>query len=420
MERLDLSRNQLTGDLPEWINLLQFSDSDDYERTSDSLTNPEPDTFLVSLEHNQMCTPQGYALGNLRRNNGKTAPVDIKLGNNECPEDDFGSLFVPGPVLGLRVRVAGADRSDLRVSWKHPKGQSGLSYIVEPVLKDTAPRDLPELEACRVATAAAEVVLTEESGTDCEDLDARHYTAEVTPVYAAAGSANRYYGETGELGGLTVWSYRTVQQSTTPLAVHRSLRLAADQGMWRWDGPAQVWRQHSPTDASFASHALAAGDTLAFRDFPLDANLVAAKLGSIDHDTRVTLYDGWNIIPAGGSAIRAEGENGDWFLNRYFINCGQSTNRYAVNGVFGFTKVLVYDAEEQTFALEIPCDQALETRILESTTNPTLNCQNKPCSPPRGLNIVAGKEIDQIRLYDPLYVEMRTNTPIRVIWRRRR
>ena len=217
-----------------------------------------------------------------------------------------------------------------------------------------------------------------------------------------------------------MWSYRTVQQSTTPLAVHRSLRLAADQGMWRWDGPAQVWRQHSPTDASFASHALVAGDTLAFRDFPVDANLVAAKLGSIDHDTRVTLYHGWNIIPAGGSAIRAEGENGDWFLNRYFINCGQSTNRYAVNGVFGFTKVLVYDAEEQTFALEIPCDQALETRILESTTNPVLNCQNKPCSPPDGLNIVAGKEIDRIRLYDPLYVEMRTNTPIRVIWRRRR
>ena len=361
MERLDLSRNQLIGDLPEWIKLLQFSDSDDYERSSDSLTNPEPDTFLVSLEHNQMCTPQDYALGDFRRNNGKTAPVDIKLGNNECPEDDFGSLFVPGPVLGLRVRVAGADRSDLRVSWKHPKGQSGLNYIVEPVLKDTAPIDLPELEACRVATTAAEVFLTEESGTDCEDLDARHYTAEVTPVYAPAGSANRYYGETGKLGGLPVWSYRTVQQSTTPLAVHRSLRLAADQGMWRWDGPAQVWRQHSPTDASFTSHALVAGDTLAFRDFPVDADLVAAKLGSIDHDTRVTLYDGWNIIPAGGSAIRAEGENGDWFLNRYFINCGQSTNRYAVNGVFGFTKVLVYDAEEQTFALEIPCDQALET-----------------------------------------------------------
>ena len=414
MERLDLSRNQITGDLPEWINFLQFSDSDDYERTPDSLTNPEPDTFLVSLEHNQMCTPQGYALGNLRRNNGKTAPVDIKLGNNECSEDDHASIYVPGSVLNSTYELPSASPKDIQVAWQHPAGQTGLRYIVEPLLKDTAPESQPEGEDCQVATSNTTATIT--NSESCEGFDAQHYTAKVTPVFAPAGSENRYYGDTARAEEKKVylngWQFRTVQQSTTTQAIHDSLGLENDEKIFWMDGVNQVWLSYSKTSSSKRNRTLPAGTTIAIQKFPANADLNAAKLGSADSDTSVLLHHGWNVVPAGGSTTRPAGNNGAWFIDSSFISCGYGF----FFGLSGVRAILRYDIENESYDIELPCDQAEETRIISNTQNVRVVCLNAPCSIAAGTRYTARSGIDEINEYDPLYILFYSYLPVSARW----
>ena len=415
MERLDLSRNQLTGSLPKWIDLLQFSDSDDYERSPDSLTNPEPDTFLVSLEHNLMCTPQDYALGDLRRNNGKTAPVDIRLGNNECPEDDHASIYVPGPVLNSTYELPSASPKDLQVAWQHPAGQTGLRYIVEPLLKDTAPEGQPEGEDCQVATSNTTATIT--SSESCEGFDAQHYTAKITPVFAPAGSENRYYGDTARAEEKKVylkgWQFRTVQQSTTMQAIHDSLGLENDQEIFWMDGVNQVWLSYSKTSSSKRNRTLPAGTTIAIQKFPANADLNAAKLGSADSDTSVLLHNGWNVIPAGGRTTRPAGNNGAWFIDSSFISCGYG---WFFFGLAGVRAILRYDIENESYDIELPCDQAEETRVISSTQNSRVVCLNAPCSIAVGTRYTARSGIDEISEYDPLYILFYSYLPVSARW----
>ena len=414
MERLDLSRNQLTGSLPKWIDLLQFSDSDDYERSPDSLTNPEPDTFLVSLEHNLMCTPQDYALGDLRRNNGKTAPVDIRLGNNECPEDDHASIYVPGPVLNSTYELPSASPKDLQVAWQHPAGQTGLRYIVEPLLKDTAPEGQPEGEDCQVATSNTTATIT--SSESCEGFDAQHYTAKITPVFAPAGSENRYYGDTARAEEKKVylkgWQYRTVQQRTTMQAIHDSLGLENDEKIYRWDGVNQIWWSYSKTSSSKRNRTLPAGTTITIQKFPANADLNAAKLGSADSDTSVLLHHGWNVVPAGGRTTRPAGNNGAWFIDSSFISCGYGF----FFGLAGVRAILRYDIENESYDIELPCDQAEETRIISSTQNPRVVCLNAPCSIAVRTRYTARSGIDEINEYDPLYILFYSYLPVSARW----
>ena len=415
MERLDLSRNQITGDLPEWIKLLQFSDSDDYERSPDSLTNPEPDTFLVSLEHNQMCTPQDYALGDFRRNNGKTAPVDIKLGNNECPEDDHASIYVPGSVLVPTYERPEDSLKDLQVLWQHSEGQTGLTYIVEPVLKDAAPESQPEGEDCQVVTSNATATIT--SSESCDGFDAQYYTAKITPVFAPAGSENRYYGDTARAEEKKVylkgWQFRTVQQRTTMQAIHDSLGLENDEEIYWWDGANQVWLSYSKTGTSRRNRTLQAGTTIAIQNFPANADLDSAKLGSADSDTSVLLHNGWNVVPAGGNTTRPAGNNGAWFIDSSFISCGYGWFFFSLAGV---RAILRYDIENESYDIELPCDQAEETRVISTTQDSRVVCLNAPCSIAVGTRYTARSGIDEISEYDPLYILFYSYLPVSARW----
>ena len=399
MERLDLSHNQITGNLPTWIKHLQFPNSDDYERRPDSLTDPEPDTLLVSLEHNLLCTPQDYTLADLKRNNGTTAPTDIRLANNDCPEDDHASIYVPGPALSPVYERLGIGSRNMRVEWQHPQDQTGLIYIVEAVPGDTAPQNLTESEPCLLVTTETAATITSDA---CEDFHAQHYTAEVTPVYAPDGSDNRYYGNTAQAEQKRTypanWQFLTVQQTTTLQAISKSLALGDNHSISYWDGGSQRWRSYGISSLPSSDLVLAAGTTIAtmsFMNLPADADLVAAKLGSADSDTPVLLRSGWNMIPAGGSTARPEGDEGAWFLDSSLIDC-----RTPSNSSKGAIMILRYKFWGR-YDVELPCHTTLENSFTYSHSNRNGNYYS----------------IDEIQEYDNLFIFYRSETAIRIIWK---
>ena len=413
MERLDLSGNRLTGNLPTWIKHLQFPNSDDYERRSDSLTDPEPDTLLISLENNLLCTPRDYMLADLKRNNGTTAPTDIRLANNDCPTDDHASIYVPGPALSPVYERLGIGARNMRVEWQHPQDQTGLIYIVEAVPVDTAPQNLTESEPCLLVTTETATTITSDV---CEGFNAQHYIAEVTPVYAPVGSDNRYYGNTAQAEQKTTylegWQFRTVQETTTTQAIHQSLRLENDEKIFSWDGVNKIWLSYQKTRTPSRNRTLLAGTTIAIEHFPANADLVSAKLGSADSDTPVLLYNGWNVLPAGGDTTRPEGDNGAWFMDSRFISCGSGF----FFGPTGVRAILRYDIENESYDIELPCNQAEETRIISSTQNSRVVCINAPCTIGVRPRYTARAGINEIEEYDPLYILFYSYLPVLARW----
>ena len=399
MERLDLSGNQITGNLPTWIKHLQFPNSDDYQRGPNSLTDPEPDTLLILLENNLLCTPQDYTLADLKRNNGTTAPTDIHLANNDCPEDDHASIYAPGPALSPVYERVGIGARNMRVEWQYPQDQTGLIYIVEAVPEDTAPQNLTENAPCILVTTETAATITSDV---CEGFHAQHYTAEVTPVYAPVGSNNRYYGNTAQaeqkINYLANWQFLTVQQLTTLQAISESLALGDNHSISYWDGGSQRWRSYGISSLPSSDLVLAAGTTIAtmsFMNLPADADLVAAKLGSADSDTPVLLRNGWNMIPAGGNTARPEGDEGAWFLDSSLVDC-----RTPSSSSQGAIMILRYKFWGR-YDLELPCHPTEENSLTYSHSNRNGNYY----------------DINEIQEYDNLFIYYRSATNVRIIWK---
>lgn len=411
MEMLDLSRNQISGNLPMWIKHLQFPNSDDYERRPDSLTDPEPDTLLISLENNLLCIPQDYTLADLKRNNGTTAPTDIHLANNNCPQDDHPSIYVPGPALNPTYTRPTANPDHLLVEWQHPQDQTDLTYIVEAVPGDTAPQNLTENAQCLLATTETAATITPDT---CEGFNAQHYTAEVTPVYAPVGSDNRYYGNTAQAEQqdpyLEGWQYRTVQETTTTQAIHQSLGLENDEKIFTWDAANQIWLTYRKTNTPSGNRTLPAGTTIAIWNFPARADHAAAKLGSADSDTPVLLYNGWNVLTAGGNTTRPEGDDGAWFLDSSLIDCSSSNRK---TSIVRFNSA--EDSAEDTVDIELPCQPALENRV--KSDDSTITCRQVTCFWSRNRILMPRTGIDEIKELDILYISYHSPAPIRIIWK---
>ena len=401
MRYLNLSHNQITDNLPMWISQLTFSDDSDYRRTANNQLSLEDKVFEISLESNRLCTLEGYKLQDLKRSNGTSAPVNVKLGNNECPENDFESMFIPGPITASRASASRSNSKNLVVRWAHPRDPTGLRYIVEPVLNDSAPQGLPDGESCRVVTSGTTVTITTAISKDCQNFDAIHYTVDITPVYAPSGSSNRYFGNTANTNKRNnqfEWLFRTIQENTTPLAIYQSLGLEADNIIAQWVTGDRTWKIYRNTDRSFGSYTLKAGATIAILNTPLEADLTAAKLGSADSDTPVLLQNGWNFLAAGGTSVRQSANSRGFLFDSKLINCNDDT------GVIAIWKIDYFAREAEA---EYPCNH----KTTRERTYPFLDSQG------RQIRVEVGT-LNRVNEFDTVVIFWGNPSPVEIIWDR--
>ena len=401
IQQLDISQNNISGDLPSWVSNLPFRNT------------PGGDAFLpgylnlVRMSNNNLCIPDSFQIPAYR----KAAPyqyqyakVRLELEPQQCPTSK--TLIRRAQNIQFEpVRTPGQQPTDdpagLKVTWSKPSGMTGaVTYRVQLFL--TTDQEVIrgsgrtydkycyghffwQVNVGPLATANLERTVTR---SDCSVTDTRtifdptKYTVDVSVLLK--NQQTTYVGSATFSNAWSVFTADNPQKTFQDVA--NIIRLPFQRSIWIWDAANQIWFERSQDQPNFATLNLQRGDSLAFQRTVPVSWLNPAGLSTADEDTPVQLQNGWNIISAGAEAARPDDNNGAYFIDDDLINCA------SLQGVIA---IMRYNTQTQQFDAELPCHPRAEANL---TRTPAIGT------------------IDDLEEADILFIYFQTIIPVTIQW----
>ena len=401
---LDITNNDISGDLPAWVSNIRFSNS--YIGSSPSIPAWSEDyPYAIRMSNNKICIPDSFEIPAYRKLNNQYAAVWLQLEPNLCPTSHKTLIRRAQNIQFEPVDAAGQPTTTnpvgLKVTWSKPNGMTGaLSYRVvlylnapdQQLLVDSVGRyhkycDGTNFEIIVGPSADANLDRTV-TRSDCKLTDTRtlfdptQYTADVSVFLKNQQTA--YAGSATLSDSWSVFTAANAQKTFKDVA--NVLRLPFQRSIWIWDATNQIWFERSQDKPNFATLNLQPGNSLAFRRTVPISWLVPAGLSTADEDTPVRLENGWNVISAGGAATRPDNDNGAFFMDDRLIAC---------TSLQGVIAIMRYNSQTRQFDAELPCHPRAEANL---TRTPAIGT------------------IENLEEADILFIYFQTTLPVTIQW----
>ena len=362
MEALTLGGNRISGNLPSWLGSLRWSSSD--------ARSQHPDIkWVFDLSGNRLCVPETLNLGTMTEPDGTTAAsIKVELAGNIClGQINTPTKYTPATPSVVSMEVSG---DSVQVTWREVS--EATQYLLEG--KELYPESLQgelgiELSSkCQLVTSgtsAGEGLLTASlsqatGGPNC-NFDPNYMAVNVRSIYQQGSRtdgllANVYMSAAeGRFG----WNFTHVVREQPIQDIAYNLSMDTNQSISYWDGSNQRWRSYRVGQQS-PNPQLAAGTPVA-HSLVSQGWMDRIGVGSSGNDAfsgvngdGVTLYGGWNMISAGGTASGEE-EDGAFMFDESLVSC---------DNLSGAIMILRYNPISRSYDVILPCHQTVQRSLI--------------------------------------------------------
>lgn len=362
MRALALAGNRISGNLPPWIGSLRFSAGDRQSQLPDL-------KWILQLSGNRFCIPETLQLGTITQTDGTAASVLVDLAGNLClGRANPSTIYTPRPPAVVSMEVEG---DSVRVTWQPSQNaDANTQYLLkgselypESLQGELSSRGIELSSKClRIVQGsdAGNGLLTDtlsasNGGPNCR-FDPNYMAVTVRTVNQIGSRTDGLFANVylSAAEGRFGWNFTHVVREQPIQDIAYNLGMGTNQSISYWDGSNQRWRsfrvgQQSPNPRLEAGTPVAHG--LVSQGW-MDRIGVGSSGNDAFSSDGVTLYGGWNMISAGGTA---SGEDGAFMFADSLLDC---------ENLGGAIMILRYNPISRSYDVILPCHPAVQRRLI--------------------------------------------------------